>query len=439
MVEGRLPGQVIQCPQCDRLVVYSSNQGGEVEPPLLEEPFCVGAVSAEEPDSIFASPEAPADALFGAEAAPCIEMPAEPGDSSKSDAHSSAERVEFSKPPEPVVDGSLVIQATSAPEIPFQASVGPAPAVEPHSANLELESGVPVDSAMSSLFAPAAPLAGELMGPQLDAAFPLPAAARPVRRSMRSGLFIALVLFPLISYSILATIAVVILYLRPQPPHPLENLPDVEGQFKGAKHQKQKPVTYERAQHDLDLPAKLRLSLGQSLRLGDVEVTPLRVELRRLKMHSAGFAPDLTREQSLLLHLLFRNVSRDVVFSPTDPFFDRRWKGLSVTGRPYTFLEFAGRRFYGGPVSWNEGGSTAARETIEGQHYGLLQPGEEVATFVCTDPADGVVEMLSRFRGPLVWRVQFRRGLVPVGAREISATAVCAVQFTEGQVSRSEL
>src|SRR5207244_3268071 len=62
-------------------------------------------------------------------------------------------------------------------------------------------------------------------------------ASRQSRRpGMRGGLFIMLVLVPLISYSVLATIAVIILYLRPVPPHPLEMLPD-EGDRKGAKRE----------------------------------------------------------------------------------------------------------------------------------------------------------------------------------------------------------
>ena len=62
--------------------------------------------------------------------------------------------------------------------------------------------------------------------------------ARPiVHRSGRRSWALALFVIPLITYAILATIAVIILYLRPQPPHPLETLPD-EGPDRGARHQK---------------------------------------------------------------------------------------------------------------------------------------------------------------------------------------------------------
>jgi S-adenosylmethionine hydrolase len=258
---------------------------------------------------------------------------------------------------------------------------------------------------------------------------------RTANRGPRGGVFIALVLIPLISYSILATIALVILLTRLAPWDPLELLPDREGDFKGAKRQKQAAMVYERVRPESSLPDKLKVALGQTIRIGDLEVTPQRVEFRRVVFRQPGFAPELALDDSLVLHLLFRNVSRDVAFSPTDPFFDRSWKGLSSGKRPYTFLDIGTYRVWGGPLPWRPGRRIAEEETIEGQQYRVLQPGERLSTFVCTDPQAHVGQILEKYHGELIWRVQVRRGLVQVEDREYPATAVIGVRFHDTDIA----
>src|SRR5262249_23716510 len=127
---------------------------------------------------------------------------------------------------------------------------------------------------------------------QDEQAFPTGLPRRPVSRGLRSSLFIALVFIPLVSYAILATIAIIILYSRPAPVHPLEALPDVEGDFKGAKHQKQAPLSYERISPETELPAQLKVKLGQSLQLGNLDVRPEQVELLPIKIRHPGFEPE---------------------------------------------------------------------------------------------------------------------------------------------------
>jgi hypothetical protein len=195
-------------------------------------------------------------------------------------------------------------------------------------------------------------------------------------------------------------------------------------------------VVYERVRPESPLPDKLRITLGQTIRVGDLEVTPQRVELKRVVFRRPGVAPEPAPDDSLVLHLLFRNVSPDVVFSPSDPFFDRSWKGLSSGKRPYTFLDVGSHRLWGGPLPWKPGRRIDEAETIEGQQYRTVQPGEELSTFVCTDPQDHVGRILEKYRGDLVWRVQVRRGLVPVKDREYPATAVIGVLFKDSDIVR---
>jgi hypothetical protein len=136
-----------------------------------------------------------------------------------------------------------------------------------------------------------------------------------------------------------------------------------------------------------------------------------------------------------VLELCYRNRSSDIAFSPTDPFFDRRWKDAGDGSKPYTFLEIGDRRFYGGPIPWTQA-SAGARDEIEGQVYRVLDPGEELTTIACSDPADPIAELLKEYQGPIVWRLQLRRGLTSVGGKTISATAVIGVKFDASEVER---
>jgi hypothetical protein len=238
-----------------------------------------------------------------------------------------------------------------------------------------------------------------------------------------------LLIIPLISYSVLMTIAVGILYFRlQQQVHPLEALPD-QGDNKGATHGKGSSSMDRMPRQDQDLPAKLRVELGHSLRIGDVEVTPLKVEHRHIQFQE-GAVVDPTEQETLALELRLRNVSDDVYFRPLDPYFDRQWSPGKTSGiMPYGFLTVDKKNFFG-PLEWHR-----ARVVVKGQDQDTeLKPGEEMTTFLCTDPEDHVPAALKKAKGPFLWRVQVRRGLVKVGSKEISATAVVGVEFNKQDV-----
>ena len=252
-------------------------------------------------------------------------------------------------------------------------------------------------------------------------------AAAPARTG-RGWAAIALIL-PVVSYAILATMLIGWLLVRQQSqPHPLEMLPDLEGENVGAH----RVTIYDRVRPDTPLPHKLRTRLGQTIRVGDLEATPLRVEQRRIRYRLRSGGTDTAQEHSLVLHLALRNASPDTVFTPMDRFFHRSWDERRLSGMPYTFLE-VGRRRFGGPIRWPPGNH--AEMLMEGQDQeGELGPGESITTVVCTDPAQRVVDHLRDYSGPLLWRVQVRRGLVPVKDREISATAVIGVEFSKNEI-----
>ena len=67
-----------------------------------------------------------------------------------------------------------------------------------------------------------------------------------------------------------------------------------------------------------------------------------------------------------------------------------------------------------------------------------LKPGEEMETFICTDPEDKrLEEALRRHKGALLWRVQLRRGSVVHGDRRIPCTAVIGVEFESSDINNS--
>jgi hypothetical protein len=266
------------------------------------------------------------------------------------------------------------------------------------------------------------------------------------------GWLFGLVVVPLFLYAVLATIAVFLLWDRLQkaPPHPLEMFPDVEGDTPGVQKNGRKASQFKgqlapeavKRLADTPLPAHLRVALGGTLRVGELEVTPLWVERMVVRVFVEGSArPEPCPHESLVLRLHLRNVSAASTFTPLDNYFDRNWsKGRGAP--PLTFLEVGSRRFYGGPAEWSPRGTGAnvRRQWVEGRQdfddQGL-GPGDETDAFVCTDGGDSrVIEEVERTRGKLLWRVELRRGLVQVGGREVPAATVIGVEFSAGAVRR---
>src|SRR5262249_26485252 len=264
---------------------------------------------------------------------------------------------------------------------------------------------------------------------------------RPRPPADRGGWLIALLIVPLISYSILATVAVIYLrFFQPPPtnqPHPLEMFPDLEGENPGVKPGKKKvTVKYHDHLQEKDLPPHLRTTLGKPIQVGDLEMEPLSVEVRTIEFVIPGYKPEPSANPTLVLNLRLTNKSANLAFHPLDPFYERRWvhkKGETKDGMPFTYLTVGKERFYGGPLRDEE---RKERQSIKGQKLEReLEPGESFDTFVCTSPDDAVQEAVEQSRGPMLWRVQVRRGLVKTPHRgELSASAVVGVEFTRDQV-----
>jgi hypothetical protein len=433
-------GQHVRCPHCQQVVLVPATitplpapapQPAPASPVAAPAPtpgeqleqtqISVPAVS--EIESIFASPESNSDALFGGPPRGLVEMP----------------------PPDPLPPPAADLPNPTPPGPPLLGPVEPTMTYHAGAARSDngAEATTEADPAAFHLGPPAAG-ADEAASTEIDTealarAIPKPQIRPPVDRG---GWLIALLVVPLISYSILATIAVVYLrffYAAPtMQPHPLEMIPDVEGDNPGATRVKKKVsgVNFHGRQ-ERELPDRLRTTLQQPIRIGDLEVTPVSVQFRTIEFIIRDKDPVASETPCLVLNLHLKNVSKGVAFHPLDPYFVRRWKeikGESKSGMPFTYLIVGKERFYGGPISVAE--REERQETIKGQRLGReLKPGDEMDTFICSSPEDPVKEAVEANTQPMLWRVQVRRGFVETPNRgERPASAVIGVEFTRDDI-----
>jgi hypothetical protein len=292
-----------------------------------------------------------------------------------------------------------------------------------------------------------APAPGEWSGNGAEAA-PAPTIQTPVRRTSSGNMFPFYVIIFLAPYCLFITAIAVYYYIQWRTtPSPLEMLPDT-GDPKATKGPRTQVI--RRISASTELPPNLRLPLGTPLRIGDLEVTPKKVEQKRLVFKARGSSDraDRVEEESLVLHLDFKNISKDSIFRPTDSAFDYKWHDRQdpESVMPYTYLTVAGMR-YCGPFDRRLSRETCVREAdnlridyVDGQQKdsAILKPGETSSTVIVTEPKDQVPSALRAHRGKLVWRVQLRRGLVKTKDRQVSATFVMGVEFDKEQIEKMD-
>lgn len=358
-------------------------------------------------------------------------------------------------------------ESLSAPENTSDAADSPIASLstltaESPSDSHSVESSVALADAPAETGVTTAPAEEQESRPALN--FPSPATdsrapTAPRQQSSKGMWFTMLVLIPLISYSVMATIAWVTLRqkLHMRPPHPLEMIPDIDGDNPTRK----KPDGVSLLPlASTEVPDSLRVPLGQTLTLGELEVTPLKVVEGSIGLQQEGQPMDQAQWQkqpALQLWLRLKNVSPDLAYHPMDLWFVRfyhreqrqmakrraRWR----FNEPFTRLLAGNKTFVGGPTAWSERDSgravglireyAVARHWQTGQEVGQefdrkLKPGEEMETFVCTDPEfhDIAAARQSVGRQPLLWQVQLRRGSVVYAGRRVPVTAVIGVTFT---------
>jgi phage FluMu protein Com len=360
----------LQCGSCNKLMAISTQHlGSQVrcphcqavvqtpQPAEASAPLEIHApqVEAGEAESIF-TPPAPSEDLFDAPQGPLVEMPPDAG-------------------PSPPPNNAVTVE-------------------------------VPMPILHDGAARPAPPEARH--GPATDGDADLAAFKRP-RPPVDRGYVSLLLLIFLVPYSIMMTLFVIYLwYQLMNQAGSLELLPDPAPKKDGARQ-------VERAKHDQPLTRHQLVPLGRTLRIGDMEITPRRVQR------------DEFGDLSLVLNA--KNISNNQAFSPVHPDFVKVGKGTTM---PYTFVETKSfQRLYGGqPPAFDRGGNGLTTE-------GDLLPGQAEDVILTTFGNKDVVRQILDSNEDVTWRIQVRRGLVANGAgHRISATAVIGVVFKPSDVGK---
>jgi hypothetical protein len=431
-------GKQVRCPHCQQ-VVLAPAQAPAAPPPAPPPP--------PPPPPVMQAPSRPIPD-FGGFAAPNMPTKDEHesifGEQVDEDLFSAAPKAKIELPPEPARP-NLQLEPTmfQLPSLPAGAAPDPGPTVAvsvPNHAVPPVPQMAP--NSAGTMEWNSAPQGGT------DGGALQPVARVPMRNTDTTGNALAMyVLYALAAYSLFMTIvAIWMLWQSNKTPHPLEMIPD-EGWPPATKSTSQTRVI-ERISPRTPLPPQLMVPLGQTLTVGDLEVTPTKVEQKLLNYQTRDGRWKTTpcEHDSLILHLHFKNISKDCTFRPTDSSWDRWWKeerDASKNSLPYTYLAANGH-YYCGPYKWQpkfsplKQGDNLRFEFVDGQEDDkkMLKPSEEANTVLITDPQDDVPALLAGYKNKMEWRVQLRRGLVRYKGKDISCSAVIGVEFTMDQVKK---
>jgi hypothetical protein len=276
--------------------------------------------------------------------------------------------------------------------------------------------------------------------PARDDRRPRPDRARTASPAAGGGLntLIKIGFFLMLPYAFLMTVlAVYGLFFRaggkvPEG-HPLSLIPDGRGEFPPADRKKTGKLGVPL---DGPLPPELRAGLGKKVTVGDVEVEPVAVAVRKLslvKVPESGKAATVPLQRGVTLTLNVRNTSSDLTFHPLDPAFNRK---AFPSDQPPTALVVGKDTFAGGPVIWPfERNLKRAYESAQVGDDVPLGPGESRKYIVTSDARETVVKAVQGARDTILWRVQVRRGLVEYRGREVPVTALIGVEFQASDVT----
>jgi len=245
--------------------------------------------------------------------------------------------------------------------------------------------------------------------------------------------------YVLLAYSLLATAGAVYgLFIKSggdaPKGHPLSTIPDDFGGFDPAKRTKAGPTAFKL---DGPLPPELTVAFGKKVEVGALQVEPTRIEVRPLALFAeteAGKRPEAAgRYPALVLHLRVRNTSDDVTLHPLDPAFNRRSRGTDLAG---TGLVIDGQKYWGGAIAWPFPKNVArVYEKAQEADATPLGPKEEREYVVFTETDPQILKKVREAKGPLLWRVQLRSGLVEYRGKDVPVSSVIGVEFTPGDVA----
>jgi hypothetical protein len=165
------------------------------------------------------------------------------------------------------------------------------------------------------------------------------------------------------------------------------------------------------------LPAENLTTLKKTVRIGELEITPLEIVVAPLELVRSIEPADYRRleSDSLVLRLKLTNISRDHAFAPLERAFVRE------QGSPLdrSYIATSGRTEIGlFSLAFD------SEWLIQGQEFAVLKPSESVKTIIASEP--GAPE---RMTGEMTWRVRLRIG--PYRSDMIG------VKFTKDEVTRT--
>jgi hypothetical protein len=146
------------------------------------------------------------------------------------------------------------------------------------------------------------------------------------------------------------------------------------------------------------LPAENLAVLGQTIQIGELEVTPLAIELRSVVLVRSIDRNNLRREKaaSLILRLKLKNVSKDHEFAPLERRFLREqgtaFDRSTIATSPREELNLF-------PLA------VESEWSIKGQQFTTLKPGETMETVIASEP--GIADRLT---DEMTWRARVRIG-----------------------------
>ncbi len=239
----------------------------------------------------------------------------------------------------------------------------------------------------------------------------------------------------LLAYGLVMTAVAVWSILRGPDGGPLSTIPDFYGEYE--KSDRKSGKVNHLPKPDDPLPPSLRVALGKTITVGQLQVTPLSIEQRRLTkvtVPDAGAPKEETLPPALVLTLRLKNVSDAVTFHAVDPAFNRRAErgqpsvaGLYVPGKPPIF---------GGPIPWPFPPADK-RVYVKGQENDdqPLKPGEQREVVIpLVDQATVKSTVLSAKGQTLTWKVLLRRGTVRYWFSDYSVCTLIGVEFAGSEV-----
>lgn len=242
---------------------------------------------------------------------------------------------------------------------------------------------------------------------------------KPKARKDRSVLLLIALIF-LVPYALTMTFFVIwLLIVKPNSTDGLEYLRDPEP---SPKQGAPRPTMRKRPPHDAPVASHRKATIGQTLTVGDLQVTPLRVAA--------------TKDGDLKLVFRAKNVGAKVAFQPMSLIYVNE---IKARDKLYTFLEARSKSMdpvYGGDLAYHK--TRDAKDAPEG--FALLGPGDEVTVAIITHERfrKGPVAAIAESKGDdFTWRVQVRRGFVKVDGKNVSATTVIGVDFSSADIEKS--